>query len=78
MGGVAEGVEIVVLIVYLVSLLWEGYGRTVRADEEFVIAVVAGDVGGVAGRVGGFVWGERAGECPTVDCEFVRGGSVIG
>ena len=71
-GGVAEGVEVDLII--LVVLL--GYGGAVCAYEEFVVVMVAGDVGGVAGKVCGFVWRQRAGECSTFDCELV--GSSVG
>lgn len=72
-GGVAEGVEVFFGLVVAFLL---GDGGAVCAYEEFVVGVVAGDGGGVARRVGCFVWRERAGECSTLDCEVVgrRGG----
>ena len=80
-GGVAEGVEVGLVVLglkvvlpVLVVLLW--YGGAVGAYEEFVVVMVAGDVGGVAGKVCGFVWRQRAGECSTFDCELV--GSSVG
>ena len=47
-GGVAEGVEVGLLLVFF----FLRYGAVVCAYEEFVVVVVVGDVGGVLRRVG--------------------------
>ena len=85
-GGVAEGVEVeLVVVVFGIGLLvvclvflWDGDYGAVRTDEQLVTAVVSGNIGGVACRVRGFVWRERAGEGSAVNCEFVRDGAVVG